>query len=63
MRPDLFSPDVIEALSALRDDGPKHSFEHSRHEIEAAFGARLEDVFEYVDPVPIASGSIAQVWR
>jgi len=63
MRPDLLSPDVIEALSALRDDGPKHSFEHSRHEIEAAFGARLEDVFEYVDPVPIASGSIAQVHK
>jgi hypothetical protein len=36
MRPDLFPPDVIEALSRLRNDAPSHTYEHTRATIRQA---------------------------
>jgi hypothetical protein len=57
MRPDQFDEDVIAALSSLRDDGPRHSFRHTRQVVESAFGCRLEEMFERFDELPVASGS------
>ena len=63
MRPDLFQQDVIQALSSLRDDGPRHSFAYTKTMLESAFGCPLEDVFEVLEEEPVASGSVAQVHR
>jgi predicted unusual protein kinase regulating ubiquinone biosynthesis (AarF/ABC1/UbiB family) len=57
MRPDQFDEAIIEALSSLRDDGPRHSFAHTRDLVEAAFGCGLEQMFERFDQLPVASGS------
>jgi predicted unusual protein kinase regulating ubiquinone biosynthesis (AarF/ABC1/UbiB family) len=63
MRPDLFDQSVIEALSSLRDDGPRHPFSHTRELLESAFGCPLGVVFEHLEVEPVASGSVAQVHR
>ncbi|EKX39370.1 hypothetical protein GUITHDRAFT_143567 [Guillardia theta CCMP2712] len=70
MRPDLFPPDVIRALSRLRNDGkmtrrdaPSHDFEYTRKAIEESFGRTIEELFDEFDKVPVASGTIAQVHK
>eukprot|EP00944_MAST-04C_sp_MAST-4C-sp1_P012315 g12315.t1 len=63
MRPDIFSPKVIEALSTLCDDSKVHEFEVTRKVIREAFGDELEEYFEEFNQEPLASGSVAQVYR
>jgi hypothetical protein len=63
MRPDLLPPDVIRALGRLRNDAPMHSYELTRAAIRDSFGCEIEELFERFDPVPVASGTIAQVHR
>jgi len=63
MRPDLFPPDVIRALSRLRNDAPSHDFEYTRRAIEESFGRTIEEIFDEFDEVPVASGTIAQVHK
>jgi aarF domain-containing kinase len=63
MRPDLFDQQVIQALSGLRDDGPRHSFAHTRKLLESAFNCPLEVIFEWLEEDAVASGSVAQVHR
>jgi hypothetical protein len=61
MRPDIFDQTVIQALSSLRDDGPRHSFAHTRQLLEEAFGCPVDLIFEHLEEDPAASGSVAQV--
>lgn len=61
MRPDMFAMEVIEKLKVLQQVSVTHSMAHTRHEIRASFGRELEEIFSEFNPVPIASGSIAQV--
>lgn len=63
MRPDMFPPDVIEALSKLRDQVPAHEYKHTENMIMESFGHQIEDIFEAFDPVPVASGTVAQVHK
>jgi predicted unusual protein kinase regulating ubiquinone biosynthesis (AarF/ABC1/UbiB family) len=63
MRPDLFPADVIDALSKLRNDAPSHSLEHTRQSILQSFGKEIEEIFEYFEVDPVASGTIAQVYK
>ncbi len=63
MRPDMFPPDVIRALSKLRDNAPSHSYAETRAVVKEQFGHELEEIFATFDPEPVASGSIAQVYR
>jgi len=63
MRPDMFPPDIISALSKLRDNAPSHTFEETKQVILEQFGVPMEEIFEEFDPVPVASGSIAQVYH
>ena len=58
---DLFAPDMIAALGKLRNDAPAHSMEHTRRAVEESLGAPLETFFEEFAPLPVASGTIAQV--
>ena len=58
----MFPEELCKALSKLHSNAPTHKPAHTRHLVERAFGnRRLEDVFEWFDIKPLASGSIAQV--
>ncbi len=60
-RPDLFSPDIIEHLSQLRDNVAPVSDELIDQELIRAFGANFHDHFQSIEKKPMASASIAQV--
>ncbi len=62
-RADLLPPDVIVELKKLQDSVPPVPFAQIKDQIERSLGADLEDVFEHVDPEPLAAASIAQVHR
>eukprot|EP00494_Astrolonche_serrata_P030476 UN30744 len=63
MRPDMFAPDVIQALGKLRCEVKSHSYEHTRIEIKKSFGKEIEELFEEFNEKPVASGTIAQVHK
>ena len=58
-----FLSKVIEALSTLCDDSKVHEFEVTRKVIREAFGDELEEYFKEFNQEPLASGSMAQVYR
>lgn len=62
-RSDLFPADFIEELSRLQDRVPSFSFVEAREIIASELGRQVEEIFEFIDEVPIASASIAQVHR
>lgn len=63
-RPDVFPAPFIAHLQSLQREAPQHSFAETRSMLCAALGVQaLEDAFEEFDDVPMASGSIAQVYR
>jgi len=59
-RPDLVPAPVVKALTRLQDRVGPFSFEQARAIVEADLGGRIEDLFARFEPVPIASGSMAQ---
>jgi aarF domain-containing kinase len=63
MRPDMVPPDFVEALATLRDGVRPHTLAETEQILRDAFGCELEDIFEEFDPKPVASGTVAQVYR
>ncbi|MBI5571378.1 MAG: AarF/ABC1/UbiB kinase family protein [Desulfomonile tiedjei] len=59
-RPDLLPPDWIEELARLQDEVPPIDFELIRKTIEEELGP-IEQRFLQIDPVPLATASVAQV--
>ncbi|MDB4984905.1 MAG: Ubiquinone biosynthesis monooxygenase UbiB [Myxococcaceae bacterium] len=62
-RPDLLPADIIEELQRLQDEVPPVAFELVKPVLERELGGTLEDIYEFLDPTPLASASIAQVHR
>jgi ubiquinone biosynthesis protein len=62
-RPDLLPAHWIEELESLQDDCSPLPVEDIRQVIEAGLGRPVEALFAELDPVPLASASIAQVHR
>ncbi|RYH08687.1 AarF/ABC1/UbiB kinase family protein [Tropicimonas sp. IMCC6043] len=62
-RVDLLSPDFILELEKLRDHVPTLPFEDLVVEVEAELGRPIREVFERIDSVALAAGSIAQTHR
>jgi len=62
-RPDLLPPEFIEELATLQDNVPPLSEEEVVRVMEQELGVPWEDVFDTIDPAPLAAGTIAQVHR
>lgn len=61
-RPDVVPPDVFAELQRLQDRVPPVPFESLQPALTAALGSRAPgEVFQSIDPEPLASASIAQV--
>jgi predicted unusual protein kinase regulating ubiquinone biosynthesis (AarF/ABC1/UbiB family) len=62
-RPDLLPLAYTEELSLLQDQVAPLPFEEVKPFLEQELGCPLDRAFESFDPVPVASASIAQVYR
>ena len=62
-RRDMIGPELAEKFEYLRENAPTHSFKNTKENFKKAYGKNIEDIFEEFDPVPIASGSVSQVYR
>jgi hypothetical protein len=62
-RPDIFPESLCSVLSTLQSQAPEHSFSFTKKQIRNELGAPIEEVFETFSVRPIASGSIAQVYK
>lgn len=60
-RPDLVPLSLIRELKHLHDEVPPFPFEEVRAILEEDYKRPVEEVFESVEPVPMAAASIAQV--
>ncbi|MGH7426306.1 MAG: AarF/UbiB family protein, partial [Candidatus Methylomirabilales bacterium] len=62
-RPDLLPPEFVEELSTLQDQVPPLTEEEVVEVMEQELRVPWEDVFDHIDPEPMAAGTIAQVHR
>src|SRR5213078_4801755 len=62
-RPDLVPPGFIEELATLQDNVPPLTEQQVVRVMEEELGVPWEDVFESIDPKPLAAGTIAEVHR
>jgi ubiquinone biosynthesis protein len=62
-RPDLVPPEVAEELASLQDRMPPLTEAEVVAVMEQELGVPWEDVFESIDPEPLAAGTIGQVHR
>lgn len=62
-RPDLLPAEYIEELEMLQDHVPPLSERQVVEVTERELGVPWEDVFESIEPKPLAAGTIAQVHR
>jgi len=62
IRPDLIPQSMIVELIKLQDKVKPIEFQQIKQIIENQLKAPLEDIFQYIDPNPIGSASIAQVY-
>ena len=62
-RPDLLPPEYLEELQKLQDRLPPFSNEIAFAQIEKELGKSVNELFEYIDPTPVAAASIGQVYR
>jgi predicted unusual protein kinase regulating ubiquinone biosynthesis (AarF/ABC1/UbiB family)/nucleotide-binding universal stress UspA family protein len=62
-RPDLLPAEFIEELATLQDDVPPLAEAQVVAVMEEELGVPWEDVFDAVDPRPLAAGTIAEVHR
>jgi len=62
-RPDLLGPEFIEELATLQDNVPPLIESQVVRVMEQELGVPWEDVFDHLDPQPLAAGTIAQVHR
>ena len=63
MRPDMFPRDLCEMCANLRQNAPTHEFHLTRDMIRESFGMEVEEIFEKMDRMPVASGCVGQVYR
>lgn len=60
IRVDILPPEVTGELAGLQDEIPPESFEAIASQIEEDFGRPAAKIFEWVEPTPLGSASLAQ---
>ncbi|MEZ4237573.1 MAG: AarF/UbiB family protein [Myxococcota bacterium] len=63
VRPDILPQDVLTEFESLQDRVPAMAMEDVQWVVEQELQRPIEEVFEWFDPVPLGSASIAQVHR
>ncbi len=63
LRGDLIPVPYLDQLARCQDKLPFEAYDKIKKRLELAFGCDIESIFEYIDPVPLASATIAQVHR
>jgi ubiquinone biosynthesis protein len=61
-RPDMFPPEFIDELAGLQDKIPPAPWNEIQAAIETELGRPLNQLFLVIDPTPIASASLGQVY-
>ena len=61
LQPDILSFEYCNALFNLLDRVPQFDFSYIDHTFVEEFGRRASDIFDSIDPRPIATASIGQV--
>lgn len=61
-RPDLLPAEYLSELQKLQDRLPPFTNEVAFALIESELGKPVDEIYEYVDPVPVAAASIGQVY-
>ena len=59
--PTMFPPEYVEEFQNCFDRAPAVPFQEIQAILREELGRPIENVYEFVDPTPIASASIAQV--
>ncbi|MCO5550866.1 hypothetical protein L7F22_004360 [Adiantum nelumboides] len=59
--PSLFPADYVKEFQNCLDKTPSVPFDQIKDIIREDLGRPLEDVYDHIDPVPLASASIAQI--
>ncbi|KAL9181782.1 hypothetical protein ACHAXT_012125 [Thalassiosira profunda] len=62
-RPDLLPSEYLDELQQLQDNVPTFSNDIAFKIVEEELGQQFSDVFELVEPEPIAAASIGQVYK
>jgi len=62
-RPDIFHDELIQELKKLQDSVPSFPGEEAVQLFENEINKKIDDVFDFFDPIPLASASIAQVHK
>uniref|UniRef100_A0A7S0HX77 Protein kinase domain-containing protein n=1 Tax=Hanusia phi TaxID=3032 RepID=A0A7S0HX77_9CRYP len=62
-RPDLLPPEYLQELQKLQDRLPPFPNKVAFKIIEEQLGMKVQDIFERVEPEPVAAASIGQVYK
>ncbi|ARV06305.1 hypothetical protein BTO04_06130 [Polaribacter sp. SA4-10] len=62
-REDLLPPDLIKELKKLQDKVPETNHFNINEAIEKELNITVSEHFEYINPLPLAAGSLAQVHK
>lgn len=62
-RPDIFPAHLVKEMERLRDDVDPIPFAEIKQVLEDSLGRKISECFRQVDEQPVASASIAQVYR
>ncbi|MEC9475431.1 MAG: AarF/UbiB family protein [Planctomycetota bacterium] len=62
-RPDIFPHHLVREMERLRDDVDPIPFDQIKVVLEESLGRKISECFRQIDEQPVASASIAQVYR
>jgi predicted unusual protein kinase regulating ubiquinone biosynthesis (AarF/ABC1/UbiB family) len=62
-RTDIFEKEIVAELSKLQDDIHPEPYEDIVRIIDTSLGTRSNEIFQHIDPTPMASASIGQVHK
>ncbi len=62
-RIDILPLDIARELRKLQEEVPPVSFDEAREVVESELGAPLDELFLELDPKPVASASLSQVYQ